>query len=135
SLVARLTRPVIWRSEPEVFPPPQPTRRNTKAPIERKPPTCLPRVCIQLDFNTCPQHIGVLIPPNLGNGRQSYYFHIYSDLRQPCDIPNSFEYSPERPTMTIPFQLMTLQFTNTEIAFRSKSDAALRRSYWLFRAF
>ena len=29
---------------------------------------------------------------------------------------------------------MTLSFGNTEVAFRSKSDAALRHSYWLFRA-
>jgi proline dehydrogenase len=30
---------------------------------------------------------------------------------------------------------MALSFANTEIAFRSKSDSALRRSYWIFRAF
>jgi proline dehydrogenase len=30
---------------------------------------------------------------------------------------------------------MTLNLADTEIAFRSKSDAALRRSYWIFRAF
>ncbi len=30
---------------------------------------------------------------------------------------------------------MTLRFTNTEIAFRNKSNAALRQSYWLFKAF
>ena len=29
---------------------------------------------------------------------------------------------------------MTLSFTNTEIAFRSKTDSALRRSHWIFRA-
>ncbi|MEK6986270.1 MAG: proline dehydrogenase family protein [Candidatus Thermoplasmatota archaeon] len=30
---------------------------------------------------------------------------------------------------------MALSFANTEIAFRSKTDAALRRSHWIFRAF
>jgi proline dehydrogenase len=30
---------------------------------------------------------------------------------------------------------MTLSFADTEIAFRSKSDSALRRSCWIFRAF
>ncbi|MES2154709.1 MAG: proline dehydrogenase family protein [bacterium] len=30
---------------------------------------------------------------------------------------------------------MALSFTNTEIAFQSKTDAALRRSSWIFRAF
>lgn len=30
---------------------------------------------------------------------------------------------------------MALSFANTEIAFRSKTDGALRRSHWIFRAF